>query len=173
MNPSSTLSSNGTSLHRYFLDALWLIEHNYQPSGSELVLRSEYLSEQSFEARAKQLKDRVDLMSPVSDQVVENAPKLERMMAALEQSEAQVCVVVYPVSPDYASAMELNPRIQRSARTLCIAVAEIRCTVCRSLPCSDESRLPVQPGSSQYQRQRSADSNPVTGMLRVVPDQEG
>jgi len=46
------------------------------------------LSEQSFEARAKQLKDRVDLMSPVSDQVVENAPKLERMMAALEQSEA-------------------------------------------------------------------------------------
>ena len=101
-----------SSLHKYFLDAFSLIEYDlqplgiYQPNGS--YPREGYWYEQPDDVRADRMAVRVENMSPTLDALLAGIPILDRTMAALEASGAEVCVAIFPIAHEYVDAMETN-----------------------------------------------------------------
>jgi hypothetical protein len=101
-----------SSLHKYFLDLASIIDYDlqplgiYQPNGS--YPRAGYWYELPDEVRSDRMAVRVDTMSPSIDLLTEGIPYLDRTMAALQASEAEVCVAIFPLAHEYADAMETS-----------------------------------------------------------------
>ena len=101
-----------SSLHKYFLDVFSVIDYDlqplgiYQPNGS--YPRAGYWYELSDEDRSDRMAVRVGDMSPTFELLSEGIPILDRTMAALKASGAEVCVAVFPLAHEYADAMETN-----------------------------------------------------------------
>ena len=101
-----------SSLHKYFLDALSLIEYDLQPLGiyqsNGSYPREGRWYELPDDVRADRMAVRVENMSPTLDFLLDGIPILDRTIAALQDSGAEICVAVFPLAHEYADAMETN-----------------------------------------------------------------
>jgi hypothetical protein len=101
-----------SSLHKYFLDALSLISYDYQPFGIYVENGSYPREGQWYELtddmRASRMAVRVEQMSPDLELVPGRIETLSRVMSVLSDADADVCIAVYPLAPEYADAMEQN-----------------------------------------------------------------
>ena len=102
----------GSSLHKYLLDALSLISHDYQPFGIYMENGSYPPEGQWYEVsedmRASRMAFRVEQMSPDLELITGRIETLSRVMSVLSDADAEVCIAVYPLAPEYADAMEQN-----------------------------------------------------------------
>ena len=101
-----------SSLHKYWLDALSLISHDYEPLGI-YVENGSYPPEGQWydvseDLRARWIAVRVEQMSPDLELIPGRIETLRRVMSVLADAGADVCIAVYPLAPEYAYAMEQN-----------------------------------------------------------------
>lgn len=102
-----------SSHHKYFLDALGLIDYDYQPFGiyqpNGTYPREGRWYDLSADVRSARMAVRIGQMSPVAKLIPGQTPALERMLEVLHREGSAVCVAVFPLALEYAEAMETNP----------------------------------------------------------------
>jgi hypothetical protein len=102
-----------SSLHKYLLDALSISSHDYQEFGiydeNGSFPREGQWYDVPDDLRASRMAVRVELMRPDFELIPGRLASLERTMSILDESAADVCIVVFPIAPEYADAMEQIP----------------------------------------------------------------